>query len=31
MNVDVTRARRMLIIVGDSDCITVDEKIKKLV
>lgn len=31
MNVAVTRARRMLIIVGDSDCVTVDERIKTLV
>jgi superfamily I DNA and/or RNA helicase len=31
MNVAVTRARRMLILVGDSDCITADEKIKTLI
>ena len=31
MNVAVTRARRMLILIGDSDCITVDDKIKSLI
>lgn len=31
MNVAVTRARRMLIIIGDSDCVTVDENIKTLI
>lgn len=31
MNVAVTRARRMLILVGDSDCITVDDRIKSLI
>ena len=31
MNVAVTRARRMLILVGDSDCITVDANIKSLI
>lgn len=31
MNVAVTRARRMLIIIGDSDCVTADENIKTLI
>lgn len=31
MNVAVTRARRMLIIIGDSDCVTADDRIKTLV
>lgn len=30
MNVAITRARRMLIVIGDSDCISVDAKIKSL-
>ena len=30
MNVAVTRARRMLIVVGDSDCVTADPKISTL-
>lgn len=31
MNVAVTRARRMLIVVGDSDCVSVDPHIKTLI
>ena len=31
MNVAITRARRMLIVVGDSDCVTSDQKISNLV
>ncbi len=31
MNVAVTRARRMLIIIGNADCVTVDQNIKSLV
>ena len=31
MNVAITRARRMLIVVGDSDCVTSDPKISNLV
>lgn len=31
MNVAVTRARRMLIVVGDSDTVGVDEKINSLI
>lgn len=31
MNVAVTRARRMLVVIGDSDCITGDKNIKSLV
>ena len=27
----VTRARRMLILIGDSDCVTADDRIKTLV
>ena len=31
MNVAITRARRMLIVVGDSDSVTSDQKISNLV
>lgn len=30
MNVAVTRARRMLILIGDTDCVLNDEKLKTL-
>ena len=31
MNVAITRARRMLILIGDSDCISSDQRISKLI
>jgi superfamily I DNA and/or RNA helicase len=30
MNVAVTRARRMLVVIGNSDCVSVDDNIKSL-